>query len=56
MEILGLIVLILDIVAIVSILQSGLSLAMKAVWVLVVLVLPVIGMILWFVIGNKKGA
>ncbi len=51
--ILGLIVLVLDIIAIVSIIQSGLSTTMKLVWVLIVLVLPVIGMILWFVIGNR---
>lgn len=50
----GLIILVLDIVAIVSVVQSGLSTAMKVVWVLVILILPVIGMILWFIIGNKK--
>ncbi len=53
-SIIGLIVLILDIIAIISILQSGLSVGMKVVWVLVVLLLPIIGMILWFLIGNKK--
>tara|TARA_B100000686_G_scaffold340398_1_gene416019 strand:- start:3127 stop:3303 length:177 start_codon:yes stop_codon:yes gene_type:complete len=52
--ILGLIILVLDIIAIISIVQSGLSVAMKIVWVLVVLLLPIIGMILWFLIGNKK--
>ncbi|MBL4804354.1 MAG: PLDc_N domain-containing protein [Alphaproteobacteria bacterium] len=52
----GLVVLILDILAIISILQSGLSTGGKALWILLVLVLPVIGMILWFVIGQKKVA
>ena len=52
--ILGLIILVLDIIAIISIVQSGLSVAMKIVWELVVLLLPIIGMILWFLIGNKK--
>ena len=52
--ILGLIVLVLDILAIISIIQSGLSTGMKIIWVLVVLLLPIIGMILWFLIGNKK--
>ena len=52
--ILGLIILVLDILAIISIIQSGLSTAMKIVWVLVVLILPIIGMVLWFLIGNKK--
>lgn len=53
-SILGIIILVLDIIAILSIIQSGMTLAMKVVWVLVVLLLPVIGMILWFLIGNKK--
>ncbi len=52
--ILGLVILILDIIAILSIIQSGMTLAMKVVWTLVVLFLPVIGMILWFLIGNKR--
>lgn len=51
--ILGLIVLILDIIAILGIIQSGLTVGMKIVWCLIVLLLPVIGMILWFLIGNK---
>jgi len=54
--VLGLIILILDIIAIVSILGSGISVPMKLVWILVVLLLPVIGMILWFLIGKKTGA
>jgi hypothetical protein len=50
----GLLVLILDIIAILNIVQSGMSGTHKLLWVLVVLLLPVIGMILWFVIGSKK--
>tara|TARA_B100002003_G_C13814495_1_gene401301 strand:+ start:353 stop:529 length:177 start_codon:yes stop_codon:yes gene_type:complete len=52
--ILGLIVLVLDIIAIVHILKSGLEPIMKLIWIVIVLALPVIGMILWFVIGEKK--
>ena len=54
--IVGLLVLILDIIAILNIIQSGLEPVMKLVWVVIVLVLPVIGMILWFLIGAKKVA
>jgi len=50
--ILGLIVLILDIIAIVSILGAGKSVGWKLIWTLVVLLLPVIGMILYFLIGK----
>ncbi|NCT41341.1 MAG: hypothetical protein GW778_06755 [Alphaproteobacteria bacterium] len=52
---LGLIVLVLDIIAILGILKSGLDTLMKVVWIVVVLALPVIGMALWFLIGAKKG-
>lgn len=51
----GLVVLILDIFAILEVLKSGLDTAMKAVWILVILLLPVVGMILWFVFGRKGG-
>ena len=52
----GLVILILDIIAIIGIVQSGLSGGMKLVWILIVLFLPVIGMILWFLIGAKGTA
>ncbi|MCQ3829168.1 PLDc N-terminal domain-containing protein [Microbulbifer elongatus] len=49
--ILGLIILIADIYAIIKILQSSASGLKKLVWVLVVVLLPVIGLIAWFLIG-----
>lgn len=52
----GLVVLVLDIIAIVNIIQSGMDPVMKLVWVILVLALPVIGMVLWFVIGSKRVA
>ena len=52
----GLVVLVLDVIAILGIVQSGLSTGMKIVWVIIVLALPVIGMILWFLIGAKGTA
>ena len=51
--IIGAIILILDIIAIISILGSGKPVGWKVVWTLIVLLLPLIGMILYFVIGNK---
>lgn len=50
--IIGLIVLILDIIAIVSILGASKSVGWKLLWTLIVLLLPVIGMILYFLIGK----
>ncbi len=52
--ILGLIILILDIIAILNVIQSGMSAAAKLLWVLLILALPVIGLILWYLIGAKK--
>lgn len=52
--IIGLIVLILDIIAIVSILGGPKPVAWKLLWILIVLFLPLIGMILYFVIGKQS--
>jgi len=45
MEILGLLVLILDIYAVHNVLTSGSSLGAKALWTLGIIILPVIGFI-----------
>ena len=50
----GLIVFILDIIAIISVLKSGIEPVMKLVWILLILLLPVVGMVLYFVIGAKN--
>jgi len=52
--ILGLIILVLDIVAIVDALKSSMSTGKKALWVILILILPVVGMVLYFLIGKKK--
>ncbi|MCK9604163.1 MAG: PLD nuclease N-terminal domain-containing protein [Candidatus Omnitrophica bacterium] len=51
--ILGLIVLVLDIIAIVDALKSSMDTAKKALWIILILVLPVIGMVLYFLLGKK---
>lgn len=51
--IIGLVVLILDIIAIVSILGAGKPASWKLLWTLLVLFLPVVGMILYFLIGKS---
>ena len=50
----GLIILILDIYAIVMIIQSSEQLIQKIIWVLVVLILPLIGLIIWYFMGPGK--
>jgi hypothetical protein len=55
--ILGLLILAGDIWAIINILQSSVSNGKKLVWILVVLLLPLLGLILWFFLGprDRKG-
>lgn len=50
-KILGLIILVLDILAIIKIVQSGASTGEKILWVVLVLVLPVIGLVIWALLG-----
>jgi len=49
----GLILLVADIWAIISVFQSRTTTGKKVFWILLVLILPVIGLILWFLAGPK---
>lgn len=49
----GLLVLIADIWAIISIIKSAATSGVKVVWVLVVIFLPVVGFIAWLLFGPK---
>lgn len=50
----GLIVLVADIYAIVKTLDSSASTGRKVIWVLVVIILPVLGFILWLLFGPSS--
>ncbi|MEH6497947.1 MAG: PLDc N-terminal domain-containing protein [Pseudoalteromonas distincta] len=52
---LGLVILILDIWAIINIVQSNASNMAKVLWVVLVLLLPVVGLIIWFFAGPRGG-
>ncbi len=52
----GLIVFALGIWAIVSILNSKVETGTKVLWILLVLILPVVGFIIWYFAGPKPGA
>ena len=52
--ILGLVILIADIYAIVMILQSSSKTVEKVLWALVVFLLPLIGLIIWYLAGPGK--
>jgi hypothetical protein len=50
---LGLLILVLDIIAIVDVLKSSMDTGKKALWIILILILPVVGMVLYFLIGKK---
>lgn len=50
----GLVILVLDIIAIVDAVKGTMDTGKKALWIILILVLPVLGMILYFLVGKKK--
>jgi succinate dehydrogenase/fumarate reductase cytochrome b subunit len=52
---LGLLILIGDIWAIINIAQSSATNGKKALWIVLVLLLPLLGLILWFFLGPRGG-
>jgi len=53
-RLIGVLVFVLDIIAIVSILKSSADGATKILWMLLVILLPFIGMILYFALGPGR--
>ena len=51
---LGVLVMILDIVALVSLLKSSADSGTKILWVLLIVLLPFLGMILYFLMGPGR--
>jgi Phospholipase_D-nuclease N-terminal len=50
----GLLILAGDVWAIINIFQSGASNEKKLLWTLVVLLLPLLGLVLWFFLGPRE--
>jgi hypothetical protein len=50
---LGFVILVLDIWAIIRVVQSGASTGIKVFWVVLILMLPVVGLIIWWFVGPK---
>jgi hypothetical protein len=51
----GLLILIADVWAIINIVQSGTTTGKKVLWTVLVLLLPVLGLILWLLMGPRTG-
>ena len=49
--ILGILVLIADIYAILKIVKSSVSDGKKALWITIVIILPILGVIIWYLMG-----
>jgi hypothetical protein len=52
---LGLLILIADIWAIINVAQSAADTGRKVLWIVLVLVLPVLGLLLWLLLGPRTG-
>jgi hypothetical protein len=52
--IIALVILIADIWAIVQIAKSGASTGIKVLWILIVIIFPVLGLIIWLLAGPGK--
>lgn len=55
-SVLGLIILILDVWAIFTILSGGDPPVAKLLWILLILLLPLIGLIIWLIAGRQTHA
>ena len=50
---LSLVILVLDIIAIVDVFKSSMTTGKKVLWIILILILPVVGLLLYFFIGRK---
>ena len=53
-SVLGLVILVLDILAIVNSVQSSMETGKKVLWVVLILILPLIGLVLYYLVGRGK--
>jgi len=51
----GLLIFIADIWAILNIAQSSTENLKKAIWIVIIVALPVLGLVLWFLFGPRGG-
>jgi hypothetical protein len=53
--IIGLLILIADVWAVLNVIGSGATTGKKVLWIVIILIFPVVGLIVWFLAGPKKG-
>ena len=49
----GLLILIADVWAIINVLQSEVSIGKKVLWTVLIILLPLVGLIIWFFLGPR---
>jgi hypothetical protein len=49
----GFVILVLNVWAIVRTVQSGAGTGVKVLWIVLILLLPILGLILWLILGPK---
>ena len=54
-SVISVLILVLDIIALVSLLKSGADTTSKILWALLIILLPVLGMVLYFLMGPGRG-
>ena len=52
--IMGLVVLVLDIIAIVDAVKSSMDTGKKTLWIILILIFPLVGVVAYYLIGKKK--
>lgn len=52
---LGILVLIADVWALVNVMQSSRDTGTKVVWIVIILLLPILGFLIWYFAGPKTG-
>ena len=55
LSLVGVVVLLLDIFAIVSVLRQSSGAMHKVLWIALILLLPIVGMVLYFLLGRSAG-
>ena len=53
-NLLGLIILVLDIMAIIELVKSKTDTSKKVLWIILIIILPLIGLILYYLLGRKN--
>ena len=52
-NLIGLVILVLDIIAIIDVVKSNKDTGKKVLWIVLILILPLVGLILYYLVGRK---